>query len=31
MRYSPIKQQLLELHERYWAGVESAEKAGAGA
>jgi 5,5'-dehydrodivanillate O-demethylase len=31
MRYSPIKDQLLELHERYWAGVESAEKAGAGA
>jgi 5,5'-dehydrodivanillate O-demethylase len=31
MRYSPMKQQLLELHESYWAGVEAAEKAGAGA
>ncbi|HEY5135957.1 MAG TPA: aromatic ring-hydroxylating dioxygenase subunit alpha [Candidatus Nanopelagicales bacterium] len=31
MRYSPIKDRLLELHESYWAGVEAAEKAGAGA
>jgi 5,5'-dehydrodivanillate O-demethylase len=31
MRYSPIKQQLLELHESYWQRQEEGQKAGSGA
>lgn len=31
MRYSPIKEQLLELHESYWQRQEEGQKAGSGA
>jgi 5,5'-dehydrodivanillate O-demethylase len=31
MRYSPIKDQLLELHESYWQRQEEGQKAGSGA
>ena len=31
MRYSPIKEQLLEVHESYWQRQEEGQKAGSGA